>query len=190
MFDPPLRLPRGTLRPLDDKAWRRKAGAVMKRFQRTFPDIVYDIAWEVEALNGVAWREVSQPRVRLYGGLLRHRAIGPEGVAVLFAHETGHHKGGAPYDGIFTWMSCERQADFWAARFGVPTAWADDALEAKRQLLEGARQLLRLETSVNKLRSEQYESEGRPRKMEYGDYPTPFERFAIFEDALTATRCT
>jgi len=183
MFDPPPSIPKGVLRARGDKAWQHKVAAVMKRFQQTFPEIVYDIAWDVDALNGVAWRQMSQAHVRLYGLLLRHRAIRLEGVALLFAHETGHHRGGPPRDKTYTWMTTERQADFWAARFGVRAVWANDSAEAKRQVIEGARQLLALETNVIELdeagcRSAQLSHENR-------DHPLPTERFRIFMDALS-----
>jgi hypothetical protein len=182
VFDGPLRVPRGMSRPARSPLWRQKVAAVMQRFSAAFPEIRYDIAWEVTALNGVAWREQSQPCVRLYGGLLRHRAIGIEAVALLFAHETGHHKGGPPYDETFTWMTCERQADFWAARFGVPAAWAQDTEKAIQVIFKGAQQLLAFETRLTQLRQGQHE---HFHPGEHGEYPTPEERFQIFMSALS-----
>jgi hypothetical protein len=186
LFDPPLILRRGMLRPFGDTVWRRKVTAVMQRFRRAFPEIVYDIAWKADAPNGVAWRQISQPHVRLYGGLLRHRAIGLEAVALLFAHETGHHKGGPPRNRTYTWMTCERQADFWAARFGVAAAWEGDTAESQRQIVEGARQVLAFETAMIQLRNQQCENN---HLRETEDYPTPKERFRIFMTGLDARHC-
>jgi hypothetical protein len=182
MFDPPLNVPRHILRPRGDEVWQRKATAVMKRFQRTFPEIAYDIAWEVDAFNGVAWREVSRPHVRLYGGLLRHRKIGLEGMALLFAHETGHHYGGPPRDKIHTWMTIEPQADFWAAHAGIKAVWAYDHDEAKRQIFLGARQVLSFEMKMMELADEEYKREQLTRGVD--DHPSPSERFEIYMAAL------
>jgi hypothetical protein len=182
VFDPPLDVPRQMLRPRGDAAWQRKAAAVMKRFQCTFPEISYDIVWEVDAFNGVAWREISQPRVRLYGGLLRHRKIHLEGIALIFAHETGHHYGGPPRDNIYTWMSIERQADLWAAQTGIKAVWTHDHEEAKRQILLGARQILSFEMKMMELANEEYKREQSTRGT--NDHPLPSERFEIYMAAL------
>jgi len=182
VFDPPLNIPRKMLRRRGDESWQRKVTAIMKRFQCTFSEIAYDIAWEVDAFNGAAWRQISQPHVRLYGGLLRHRAIGLEGIALLFAHETGHHYGGQPRDSTYTWMTTERQADFWAAHVGVKAVWADDYEETKRQIFLGARQLLTFEMNMIELVDEKY----RLDKLSRGDadHPLPLERFEIYMGAL------
>lgn len=182
MFDPPLNIPRRMLRKRGDESWQRKVAAILKRFQRAFPEIAYDIAWDVDAFNGTAWREISQQHVRLYGGLLRHRSIRLEAIALILAHETGHHYGGPPRDNVYTWMTTERQADFWAAHVGVKAAWADDREEAKRQILLGARQLLTFEMTMIELADE----EDRLRQLSRGDadHPLPSERFEIFMGAL------
>jgi len=123
----------------------------MDRFRRAFPDINYDIAWNVCLLNGNAWRKISQRHVTLYGGLLRHRLIRIEAIALLFAHETGHHYGGPPRDTVYEWMSCECQADYWAARYGVRTAVGGAETEIRRFTLAGARQILKFERHLLKL---------------------------------------
>lgn len=181
IFDAPFRLPRAVLRTPHCPMWRREVSAIMQRFRRAFPEIHYDIAWDVDVLNGVAWRERARQHVRLYGGLLRHRDIGPEAAALLFAHETGHHKGGPPRDKTYTWMTSERQADFWAARFGVATAWAGNEDMAKRVVSLGARQLLAFETSLVRLQGERHKNS---KFVGLGEYPTPLERFQIFMSAL------
>lgn len=133
-------------RPRNDRAFLKRAMAVMSKFQVAFPEIEYDIAWSVNLLNGAAWRERTKLHVRLYGGLLRHKLIGLEACAVLFAHETGHHYGGAPKDNDYKWMSCECQADSWAARDGVRRAMGD--VDWRRIVKEGADQILAFEESI------------------------------------------
>ena len=170
------------LRGRDNDSWRRKVTAVMNRFRLTFPKIVYDIAWDVDAFNGVAWREISQPHVRVYGGLLRHRAIRLEGIVLVFAHETGHHYGGPPRDSIYTWMTTERQADFWAAHVGIKAAWADDYEVARRQIFLGARQLLTFEMKMIELADPKHKIDLLSRGS--ADHPLPSERFEIYMRAL------
>jgi hypothetical protein len=182
VFEPPLNVPRRMLRSRDDERWRRKVTAVMRRFQSTFLDIAYDVAWEVDAFNGVAWRQISQRHVRLYGGLLRHRAIGLEAIALLFAHETGHHFGGPPRDRIYTWMTTERQADVWAAHAGIKAVWAGDDEGAKRQIFLGAKQVLAFELGMMKLADEEHKREQLSRGRD--DHPLPSERFEIYMGAL------
>jgi hypothetical protein len=133
-------------RSRSDRAFLKHANAVMGKFRLAFPDIEYDIAWTVDLLNGTAWRERSQRHVRLYGGLLRHKLIGLEACAVLFAHETGHHYGGPPRDIDYNWMSCECQADRWAACKGVRLAMGDT--DWRRIVKKGADQILAFEQSL------------------------------------------
>ncbi len=182
MFDPLVPVPKHMLRRLDDCSWRREVDAVMSRFCRAFPKITYDIAWDVDAYNGVAWREMGQPHVRLYGGLLRHRAIRLEGIALVFAHETGHHYGGPPRDNIYTWMTTERQADYWAAHIGIKIAWGEDREGAERQIHLGSRQLLTFEMSMFELS----DAEQKSHLLSRGNYdhPMPSERFEIYMGAL------
>src|SRR5262249_24140839 len=123
--------------------------------------IKFDVAWNVCLLNGAAWRNMSQRHVTLYGGLLRHRLIGIEAATLLFAHETGHHYGGPPSDTIYDWMGCERQADYWAARYGVRAALGVSERETREIILVGARQILNFDQhlmTLGVLRSDPSES--------------------------------
>ena len=183
MFDLPA-AKKNMLRPRSNSSWQRQVEFVMQRFQRTFPEIVYDIAWKVDAPNGTAWKEISQRHVRLYGGLLRHKLINVEGVALLFAHETGHHYGGAPRDGTYTWMTCEAQADFWAARWGINAVWANDPKAARHQVLEGAKQLLKFETGMNEAGTEWPSGSRRPRGCL--EHSSPRQRYRIFMSAINS----
>lgn len=143
--DQPI-LSRSALRSSSDRKWTTAANSLMKRFQSAFPEIKYDIAWNIDLFNGTAWREINQRHVRLYGGLLRHKLIGFEACALLFAHETGHHYGGLPRDTDYEWMTCERQADFWAARYGVRMALGNS--DSRTTIKLGAEQILAFEKSM------------------------------------------
>jgi hypothetical protein len=83
--------------------------------------------------------------VRLYGGLVRHGAIRKCGLALTLAHETGHHLGGLPRDPHMRWMTWQGQADYWAARTGMPQVFGP---KAKQMTLRGARELFIFQADV------------------------------------------
>lgn len=144
------RFRKGELRTIND-GWRSNVAGVVEKFSSAFPDIHFEAGWNVAAFNGQAWRERNAARVVLYGGLLRHKLLGIEAIALLFAHEAGHHLGGGRRDEIYTWMSCEREADIWASSRGVFTAWADDPERAVVIVAQGAKQILNFELRLREL---------------------------------------
>jgi hypothetical protein len=99
----------------------RRAEALLNRFRAHFPEIHYDTYWETRLMNAQAFPGPHGPRVRLYGGLGRHREIGVEGLAFALAHETGHHLGGPPRHPQYLSMSSEERANEWAISVGLPT---------------------------------------------------------------------
>ena len=179
IFDTELRLSRKFWRSRSDGAWIRCVDIVMRQFQLAFPDVEYDIAWTIDLLNGTAWRERSKLHVRLYGGLLRHRLIGVEACAILFAHETGHHFGGPPRDIDYGWMSCECQADKWAAQRGVRLAIGDT--DWRRTVKEGANQILAFEESLVESGAHFVEDELEPDCL---DHASPQQRYKTFITSL------
>jgi hypothetical protein len=108
------------------------AAGIVTRFAAAFDDIAIDIAWESDSLNAQAFRLGPAAYVRLYGGLARHRDIGPEGLALAIAHEIGHHKGGAPASRYYHWLSTDRRADEWARTVGLPAAFGRAAADVAR----------------------------------------------------------
>lgn len=179
LFDP-LKLPRSALRSRHDRSWLDASNAVMRRFQATFPEITYDIAWEVDLLNGTAWREMKRRHVRLYGGILRHKLIGLEACALLFAHETGHHSGGPPRDSDYEWMTCECQADRWAARDGVRLAMG--ATDWQQIVKKGAEQILAFEERMIEAGVEWPRDDSS--ELECLDHLSPRRRYANFISGL------
>jgi hypothetical protein len=113
-------VPRRLLWPIDAPWPRRRARALVAKFQSRFPEILYDIDLDVELANAQAFIKDGRKRVRLYGGLVRHRRIGSAGLAVALAHETGHHMGGEPYLQFYHWLSSEERATEWAVAVGLP----------------------------------------------------------------------
>ena len=131
--------PAGYLLSAADTQRREWATEIVARFATVFDDIAIDIAWESDSLNAQAFRLApGAAQVRIYGGLARHRDIGPEGLALALAHEIGHHKGGSPASRYRQWLSTDRRADEWARTMGLPAVYGLAAADVARA---GANQL-------------------------------------------------
>jgi len=113
-------VPKKDVWPADSHWPRRRADALIKRYQEVFPAIYYDLFWETRLLNAQAFISGRGRCVRLYGGLGRHRKVGIEGLAFALAHETGHHLGGPPRHPFYVSLSSERRASEWALTTGLP----------------------------------------------------------------------
>ena len=61
--------------------------------------IDYDLLWENQTINAQAWILGDSRHVTVCGGLVRHPAMTACGIALMLAHETGHHLGGPPVSG-------------------------------------------------------------------------------------------
>lgn len=120
---------------------RRVILDLLDSFGREFPEITYELLWESPTANAQAWRLGSNRYVRVYGGLVRHRAMTKYGLALMLAHETGHHLGGLPRDPAMPWMTWQGQADYWAARVAMPRIWGSHARGAT---LRAAREIVAL----------------------------------------------
>ena len=106
--------------------------ALMERFRDKFPDIKFTYVKDKVEVNAVAFGDgVTFPRnVELWGGMAKHPAMKLEGIALILAHEAGHHYGNS--DNVATNPTddsekkkyphgayCEDQSDFWATRVGL-----------------------------------------------------------------------
>jgi hypothetical protein len=120
---------------------RRVVFELFNKFSNAFPEVTYELLWESPSVNAQAWRLGPACFVRVYGGLVRHPAMTKYGLALILAHETGHHLGGLPRDPAMPWMTWQGQADYWAATTGMPRVWGPHARAAT---LRGARELTRL----------------------------------------------
>ena len=118
---------------------RRVMLDLLETFGAAFPEITYELFWESPTINSQAWRLGSVRYVRVYGGLVRHRALTKYGLALMLAHETGHHLGGSPYDPDMPWISWQGQADYWAASTAMPLVFGSQARDI---ILRGAREIL------------------------------------------------
>lgn len=122
--------------------WRKKViTELLGIFSRTFPNIIYNLIWESPSINAQAWLLGSVPHVSVYGGLVRHPAMTRSGLALMIAHETGHHLGGPPFDPAMPWLTSQGQADYWAAGTAMPLVFRS---QARKMTLRGAQQILKL----------------------------------------------
>lgn len=128
-----------------DARRKRTAEDLIARFAAAFPQIDYTLVWGSKLLNAQAWRLGEQRNVYVYGGLVRHPLITRPGLALTIAHETGHHLGGPPYDPAMASLSCQDQADRWAAAIGMPCVFGD---EARTLTMKGARQIAALQRAI------------------------------------------
>jgi hypothetical protein len=102
-------------------------------FSSAFPEILYELIWSSPSINAQAWRFGNQGYVRIYGGLARQLNLTTNGLALVLAHETGHHLGGPPYDPALPWLSWQGQADYWAAAVGMPNVFGARASQMTRR---------------------------------------------------------
>ena len=122
---------------------RRKATAlrILNQFVETFVGIEYDLLWDNPTINAQAWYFAERRHVTVCGGLVRHPAMTASGIALMLAHETGHHLGGPPLDPDLRWLTWQGQADYWAAKEGMPKVFGH---YARRHTLRGAREIAAL----------------------------------------------
>jgi hypothetical protein len=122
---------------------RRRATALrlISQFTKAFQEVEYDLYWDAPIINAQAWRLGRRRCVTVYGGLVRHPSITACGLALMLAHETGHHFGGPPLDPDLRWPTWQGQADYWAAAEGMPKVFGRDAY---RLTLRGAKEIIAL----------------------------------------------
>jgi hypothetical protein len=129
---------------------KRRLSQIIRQFRGCFTNIDYEARPLVDVANAQAIRLGGRRCVLIYGGLTRHRLIGSTGLAVVLAHETGHHVGGPPYLPFLRWLSSEERADEWARAVGLPTVYGD---RASAVWLTGNRQLENLGFRLDDLRA-------------------------------------
>jgi hypothetical protein len=132
--------------PLSERARRRRKATalrIIRRFAETFVGIEYDLLWENPTINAQAWLFAESRHVTVCGGLVRHPAMTAFGIALMLAHETGHHLGGSPLDPDLRFLTWQGQADYWAAKEGMPRVFGHDA---RQHTLRGAREIAALHT--------------------------------------------
>lgn len=118
---------------------KRRANALLQKFQSRFSDIKYELISGVLLANAQAVTIGGTRYVRVYEGLVRHKRLRASGLAVALAHETGHHLGGPPFDPTLPWLSTEERATEWAFEEGLLQLFGKD--RARYLMTDGSRNL-------------------------------------------------
>lgn len=129
----------GNLWALDDDLHLEAVRKLLDQFKASYPEVVFDVDWKSQTVNAqawIAWFGYGRRHVRVYGGLVRHKAIRAEGVSLVLAHEAGHHYGGPPIYPRSGGLSCEGRADYWGVKDGLRTVWRGDYLPKTASAIE------------------------------------------------------
>ena len=132
-------VPRRLLWPASARWPKRRAHSLIRSFRQLYSEIIYDVEMGVLVANAQALKLAGVRTVRLYGGLILHRNLLSSGLAVILAHETGHHLGGSPFHPAYRWLSSEERATEWACQEGLVQVFGKD--QAKRVADEGMKNL-------------------------------------------------
>lgn len=130
-----------TLKPADDMVAFNVVDGLRDRCSFLYPDVQIVFYPYSNVVNSFATKVGERRYITVLGGLTRNKFLGEEGLSLVFAHEIGHHYGGAPQSPDWPWSSCEGQADYWAAAEVMKKIWEG---EYEKRLKEGAKQLYTL----------------------------------------------
>ena len=111
----------GSFRTFTDPNSRAWSEYLFRQYKSFYPEINFLLDWDSEEVNAYAWIEDGKRIVQLKGGLVRAKELEVEGIALVLAHEIGHHYGGDPVGS--SGLSCEGQADFFGARDIMRVVW-------------------------------------------------------------------
>jgi len=82
--------------------------------------------WTDDTVNAYAEVDGNDWEIFMYGGLARYSGMDPDGFTLVACHETGHHLGGAPRDGL----AVEGEADYYATLDCMRYIFNDDKANA------------------------------------------------------------
>lgn len=113
----------GSFRDFTDPVSRSWIDYLFTQYKLHYPEINFSLDWDNETVNAYAWRTDDGSRfVQILGGLVRSTSLELEGLALVIAHEIGHHYGGEPTHADSD-LSCEGQADYYGARNVMRKVW-------------------------------------------------------------------
>src|SRR5579875_385137 len=116
---------RAPKRGFNDPLSREWTESLISYHQCFYPDVTYHLDWADDTVNAFAWIDNGVRHVALKGGLVRDAALLLEGIALVLAHELGHHYGGPPtFPG--NGLSCEGQADYAGVLIIMRKVWFGD----------------------------------------------------------------
>lgn len=109
------------MRRWNDPLSREWTEYLINHHKNFYPDVTFHLDWADNTVNAYAWVDNRVRHVALKGGLIRHVALELEGIALVLAHELGHHYGGNPtFPGG---LSCEGQADYFGVAVIMRNVW-------------------------------------------------------------------
>ncbi len=94
---------------LSDRILEYDVRDMMAKFANIYTDIQFDLDWIEELPDGRASK--NPKRILIFGGLARHMDLELQGLALMIAHEVGHHIGGG-HTSQRSGLHCEGQSDF------------------------------------------------------------------------------
>lgn len=122
-----------------DPLANQKTTELLNYYKHFYPQVTFHNDWTDQTVNAFAWVENGARHVAIKGGLVQHPAVQHDGLALVIAHELGHHYGGAP--AFPSGLSCEGQADWIGARDIMRKVWfgkqfIDTSLNAYAQMAQ------------------------------------------------------
>lgn len=122
-FLPPndMKIPVGDVnaRGIDEAAFNRVLDRVEAYYKPVIAAkgaaLVVNRLWENPTVNASAQQTGKTWAINMYGGLARHKAVTPDGFALVACHEIGHHIGGYPKIADWNkWATNEGGSDYFA----------------------------------------------------------------------------
>jgi len=115
-------LPKRRFNDPQSRAWIEY---LLEHHAHFYDEVHFTLDWASNEVNAYAWVEhgTGQRRVDIKGGLVRDLALQLEGIALVVAHELGHHYGGDPTGGHPDGLSCEGQSDYAGVAWIMRKVW-------------------------------------------------------------------
>ncbi len=116
-------------------------------------ELIINLDWENPKVNASATLDDhDNPVIILFGGMVRHPDLSPDGLYTILCHELGHHLGGAPkkfrgYSEKRSWSSAEGQSDYYAATKCLPFIFHQSISSPKMDELADTKELSAAEVS-------------------------------------------
>lgn len=115
-----------------DKAIAFFGPILKKNFGAT---LIVNRYWNDEKVNAYAYQTGDRWYLSMFGGLARR--VTADGFMAVIMHELGHHVGGFPFTGSYSWAAAEGQSDYFATGSGLTALLAaEDSSEAAKEIPE------------------------------------------------------
>jgi peptidase M48-like protein len=101
-----------------------------------FPQIDIRLLESIAVVNAQASMLGKRQTVDLFGGLMFHRALGPDALTFALAHELGHHVATGARQNCGSVLACDCAADAWASTIGFALLSASRATPSVHRALK------------------------------------------------------